>query len=261
MAILPMLSNPYELSNSESIVGPGNPIKIKGTGLTLYGGGNEKTPTGMSNAASAGGVTPEIVLTAAKEHNLPITSNKEFQEALIKKLASTELGQQQLAQMEKDYGPTKSGSYVDNILGARTQYLLNSLDKVRKIEQIKENEPYPITTTDKGSKYPEKMLVFDNNDKKAAKEYWNYILSTSNTPGAIKYVDSLRKNLAPKGGRYLTTMQEMDPIINYQANQREEYKKKYGEYPPPGNMSQLIVPLPKEKQYEALSKYLGFQQK
>jgi hypothetical protein len=260
MAILPMLSNPYGLSNSESIGGPGEPIKIKGTGLTLYSGGKEKTPTGMSNAAYAGGVTPEIISMSVKEHNLPITSNKEFQEAAIKQLASTPLGQQYLSQMEEKYGPTKSGSFVDNILGARTKFLLEGLDKVKHFKNIQENAPYPITTSNAGASYPEKMLVFDKNDKKATNEYFNYIGSLSNKPELRLHLDSLRKNIAPAGARYLTTKEEMNPILNYQANAREEYKKKFGEYPPEGpSAKKLIVPLPEDKQKDVLKKYLGFQ--
>ena len=42
--------------------------------------------------------------------------------------------------------------------------------------------------------------------------------------------------------------------------QREKYKQKFGHYPPPGKMGQLIVPLANDKQDEVLRKYLGFQQ-
>lgn len=260
MELLSSMSNPnFGLSNNSfnGTQGPGGPVTIKGTGLTLYGGGVEKTPTGMSNAAAAGGVTPEIVLTAIKEHNLPTTSNKEFQEALIKQLASTELGQQQLAEMEKTYGPTKSGSYVDNILGARTKYLLNSLDKVRKIKEIEGNRP-AIITTSVGDKI-EKILDFGT-DHKANEAYWNYFTSQSGKPAMRSYVDSLSKNLAPKGAKYLTTMQEMSPVLDYEKKAREEFYKKFGHYPPTEKAGKLIVPLSKEKQDEALSKYLGFKQ-
>ena len=263
MALLSLMSNSYGLSNigSNGTQGPGE-IKIPGTGLTLYGGGKETTPTGMKNAAIESGVTPEFVLESIKKYKLPITSNKDFQEALVKKLATTELGQQKLAEVEKKYGKTKAGTIVDNFLGARTRYLLNGLDEVNKLKEIEENRPAYISTGFKGEP-TEKMLYFGNNKQasEASRGYFDYYTTLpKGDPRMISHLDSARKNIAPKGAKYLTTMAQMEPIFNYQNIENEKYKKIHGSYPPPSpRAKQLIVDLPEGKQYEALKNYLGFQ--
>jgi hypothetical protein len=260
MALLSSMSIPgYGMSNSGSngTIGPGGEIKIPGTGLTLYQGGKEATPTGMSNAAKAGGVTPERILTSIKAYQLPTTSNIDFQAAIIKKLASTPYGQQKLAEMEKTYGKTKSGNFVDNFLGARTQFLLDGLDEFNELKQIEENKPSYQKFSDKSGKI-EKILSFDQ-DQKAGQEYFNYMISQSGKPGMTRYLDSVRKNIAPKGGKYLTTMEQMNPVLNYEEMVREKFFKKHGKYPPAGNVGKLIVPLPEDQQYNALRNYLGFQ--
>ena len=262
MALLSSMSVPaYGMSNvsSNGTQGPGGEIKIPGTGLTLYKGGIEKTPTGMSNAASEAGLTPESILMAVKKLGLPSTSNKDFQEAAIKKLASTELGQKHLAEMEKIYGPTKTGSYVDNILGARTRFLLDGLGKVVDFQEIEENVPQFLPQFSNGSKVPDKILSFGKN-KKAADSYFNYMMSLKNQSPELKaYSDSSRKNIAPEGGKYLTTMEQMNPILKYETDQAELYKKQYGVYPPKLSGRKATVILPEEQQYNVLKKYLGNQ--
>jgi len=262
MALLSSMSIPtYGMSNisSNGTQGLGGEIKIPGTGLTLYGGGKEKTPTGMSNAAIVGNVTPQRILTAIKEYQLPTTSNMDFQEALIKKLATTEYGQQKLAEMEKAYGKTKSGNFVDNILGARTQFLLDGLDEFNKIKKIDEDRPAYISTGFKGQP-TEKILDFGKNQK-ASRGYWDYYTNLpSGDPRMISHLDSARKNIAPAGAKYLTTMAEMAPIYNYEKAARDDYYKQFGKYPPTGPAAKkILVQLPEGKQYEALKKYLGFQ--
>jgi hypothetical protein len=159
--------------------------------------------------------------------------------------------------MEKTYGKTKSGNFVDNFLGARTQFLLDGLDEFNELKQIEENKPSYQKFSDKSGKI-EKILSFDQ-DQKAGQEYWNYMISQSGKPGMTRYLDSVRKNIAPKGGKYLTTMEQMNPVLNYEEMVREKFFKKHGKYPPAGNVGKLIVPLPEDQQYNALRNYLGFQ--
>jgi hypothetical protein len=261
MALLSAMSIPaYGMSNisSNGTQGPGGEIKIPGTGLTLYKGGIETTPTGMRNAAIESGVTPEVVLDSIKRFQLPTTSNKEFQEEIVKRLATTQLGQEKLAEVEKIYGKTKAGTIVDNFLGARTRSLLDGLNEIDEIKGIEKNRPSYQKFSDRSGKL-EKILDFGT-DQKTGQEYFNYMIGQSGKPGMALLLDSVRKNIAPKGGRYLTTMEKMNPIVNYEQTVRENFYKKYGKYPPAGNVGQLIVPLPKDKQYNALRNYLGFQQ-
>jgi hypothetical protein len=100
--------------------------KEKKTGLTVYAGGVEKTPTGLSNAFSANeaGLTPEMLMQYAQDFNLPTTSNRAFQEAQLALLQSTPQGQAQLQRMVEKYGMPKAGTYADDILGVRTQALI-----------------------------------------------------------------------------------------------------------------------------------------
>jgi hypothetical protein len=103
-------------SNEDPVKG----IKIPGTGLVLYPGGIEKTPTGLGNAFSESGLTADDILAYAKKYNLPTTSNKDFQQAQYDLLNSTERGRNIIKSMEVKYGKPKAGTYIDNILGART---------------------------------------------------------------------------------------------------------------------------------------------
>jgi len=54
--------------------GPG-PKKIPGTGLTLYQGGIEKTPTGRSNSFAESGLTPEEIIISAKKVGIEKSEN------------------------------------------------------------------------------------------------------------------------------------------------------------------------------------------
>jgi hypothetical protein len=260
MALLSAMSIPaYGMSNvgSNGTKGPGGEIKIPGTGLTLYQGGKETTPTGMRNAAIESGVTPEVVLDSIQRFKLPTTSNKEFQEEIVKRLATTQLGQEKLAEVEKIYGKTKAGTIVDNFLGARTKSLLDGLNEISQLREIEENRPQFLPEYRDGSKVPNKMLSFGTN-KKAADSYFNYMMSLKNQSPELKaYSDSARKNIAPAGAKYLTTMSEMDSILKYEAEQAELFKKRFGKYPPKLSGRKVTVMLPEEQQSNILKKYLG----
>lgn len=111
-----------------------SPKRVGNTGLTLYEGGVEKTPTGMSNAFSESELTPEMLLEYATKYNLPTTSNKDFQEAQIALLQKTPQGQQKLQEMYEMYGVPKAGTYADNLLGARTMSLMQGLKDVNQMK-------------------------------------------------------------------------------------------------------------------------------
>jgi len=122
-----MMSNPSELYGGGGGGKKGKKGKqVKKTGLTVYAGGIEKTPTGLSNAFSANeaGLTPEMLAQYAQDFNLPTTSNRAFQEAQLALLQSTPQGQAQLQRMVEKYGMPKAGTYADDILGVRTQALI-----------------------------------------------------------------------------------------------------------------------------------------
>ena len=93
--------------------------KVPGTGLSLYES-REKTPTGLSNSFSAGGLTPEDLVAYARKYNLPTTSNREFQQAQYDMMMKTPEGRDAIKAMEVKYGKPRSGNYADNMLGART---------------------------------------------------------------------------------------------------------------------------------------------
>ena len=101
--------------------------EVKKVGLTVYAGGKEKTPTGLSNAfiQNEAGLTPEMLAQYAADYNLPTTSNRAFQEAQLAILQSTPQGQAQLKKMYERDGMPKAGTYADDILGVRTQALIN----------------------------------------------------------------------------------------------------------------------------------------
>lgn len=114
--------------------------KIKGTGLVLYSGGKEKTPTGRSNAFSESGLTEKDILDFASKYDLPITSNKDFQQAQYDLLNSTARGRMVIRDMEKKYGKTKAGNFADNMLGARTFDMIKALSG-KPEEPIKTERP------------------------------------------------------------------------------------------------------------------------
>jgi hypothetical protein len=128
MAKIGMMSSPSELYGGGGGGKKGGKQKQgKKPGLTVYAGGKEKTPTGLSNAFSANeaGLTPEILAQYAADYNLPTTSNRDFQAAQLALLQSTPQGQAQLQRMYEKYGMPKAGRYDDDILGVRTQALIN----------------------------------------------------------------------------------------------------------------------------------------
>lgn len=120
------------------------PKKVQGTmnsGLKFYGGGKEKTSTGMSNAFKDAGIDEEQVYSFAKEYNLPVGSNKEFQEATVALLEKTPEGKAKLAEINNKYGDTKAGTLADNMLGARTVDMMRGIiqNKVGQKERERMN--------------------------------------------------------------------------------------------------------------------------
>jgi hypothetical protein len=126
MAKFGMMSSPSELYGGGGGGGKKGKKEEKKVGLTVYAGGKEKTPTGLSNAFSENeaGLTPEMLAQYAADYNLPTTSNRAFQEAQLALLQSTPQGQAQLQKMYERYGMPKAGTYADDILGVRTQALV-----------------------------------------------------------------------------------------------------------------------------------------
>jgi hypothetical protein len=220
---------------------PGDPKKpkskkIAGTGLSIYEGGFEKTPTGKSNAFLDSGLTPEEVVVYAKNYGLPVSSNKEFQQAAIDRLSSTPLGQQYLAEMQKVYGATRAGTFVDDILGARTKYLLQGLDNINKNKEVDqknylENRPYlqsaTATNPEKGFNASVDWAWDFGKDKKAYEEYLKY-----NPNPTFQMIDSARQGLSPKGTKLLNKMQAMQKL-NEDTEANRAYFNKYGEFPYP----------------------------
>jgi len=229
MALSIMQNLPVESIEND---GPG-PKKIPGTGLTLYQGGTEKTPTGKSNAFVESGLTPEEIVISARTHDLPLTSNKEFQEAAIKRLASTPLGQKHLADMEKEFGKTKAGTFADDLLGARTKYLLLGLDKVKDYNNYMENRPLlesSITKIDPNKGFVNSAnYAFDfGKDKKAYEDYMmNKVPSYASM---MAQQDSASKGLSPKGAKLLNAMQVKQRLMD-DTEAQKNYFNKYGEFP------------------------------
>jgi hypothetical protein len=111
--------------------------KVKGTGLSVYGGGLEKTPTGRSNAFTESGLTEETLLDYASRYNFPTTSNKDFQKAQIAYLESTPEGKKVIKGMMDKYGMPKAGTLADGILGARTFEIMKAVENITPKEQPK----------------------------------------------------------------------------------------------------------------------------
>jgi hypothetical protein len=116
---------------------PSKSTRVGNTGLTLYEGGVEKTPTGMSNAFSETGLTSDMLMQYASQYGLPTTSNRDFQEAQIALLQSTPQGQQKLQEMYETYGIPKAGTFADNLLGARTMSLMQG---VKDVSQMRDEQ-------------------------------------------------------------------------------------------------------------------------
>jgi hypothetical protein len=112
--------------------------KVKGTGLSVYEGGNEKTPTGRSNAFTESGLTEETLLDYANRYKFPTTSNKDFQEAQIAYLESTPEGKKVIKDMMDKYGMPKAGTLADGMLGARTFEIMKAVENITPKEQPKE---------------------------------------------------------------------------------------------------------------------------
>jgi hypothetical protein len=105
----------------------------KDSNITVYKGGKEKTPTGESNAFEKAGISKDSVENFAKKFNLPMTSNKDLQDAMVKKLSQTEAGRKKIEDINKKYGETKAGTLVDNLLGARTVDMMSSISNEQKV--------------------------------------------------------------------------------------------------------------------------------
>lgn len=214
--------------------------KIAGTGLSIYEGGVEKTPTGKSNAFASSGLTPEEVVVYAKNYGLPVTSNKEFQQAAIDRLSSTPVGQQYLAEMQKVYGTTKAGTFVDDILGVRTKYLLQGLDNIGKNRDVDQknylaNRPYIYSATigpteDKGFNQSADWGWDFGKDKES---YEDYMKARGDNFSALReQIDSAREGLSPKGAKLINKLQAMQKFYEDTEANREFFNK-YGEFPEP----------------------------
>jgi hypothetical protein len=107
--------------------------KVKGTGLSVYEGGNEKTPTGRSNAFTESGLTEETLIDYANRYKFPTTSNKDFQEAQIAYLESTPEGKKVIKDMMDKYGMPKAGTLADGMLGARTFEIMKANKNAEKL--------------------------------------------------------------------------------------------------------------------------------
>jgi hypothetical protein len=112
-----------------------SPIK---PGLKFYGGGKEKTATGMSNAFKDAGIDEEQVYKFAQEFGLPTGSNKEFQEATVALLEKTPAGKAKLAEIDSKYGETKAGTLADNMLGARTVDMMRGIIQNKSAQEERE---------------------------------------------------------------------------------------------------------------------------
>jgi hypothetical protein len=131
-------------------------VKVPGTGLVLYPGGTEKTPTGESNAFVNSGLTAEDLLSYAKKYNLPTTSNRDFQKAQYELLNSTPTGRRSLEIMQKKFGKSKAGTYVDDILGARTMAMMKNTPTIGGEEHIRiVPKEIPITPLETPKKIPD----------------------------------------------------------------------------------------------------------
>jgi hypothetical protein len=189
-------------------------IKVPGTGLVLYSGGVEKTPTGMSNAFSASGLTPEDLLAYAKKYNLPTTSNREFQQAQYDLLNSTPEGRSALKEMQIKYGLPKAGKYVDDILGARTISMMMATPKQ--------------TTSSKSQMMPTEEIVTLARKPLEIKEKVSMI--------APKDIDSWQDPRLSPGQRKDLYEKTVNSLILDEKNKKRiederEYFMRYGKYP------------------------------
>lgn len=226
-------------------------IKIPGTGLSIYTGGNEKTPTGKSNSFSESGLTPQQVVDFAKRYKLPTTSNRAFQQAAMNLLLSSDIGKKHIAEMENVFGRTKSGNFVDDMLGARTKYLLQGLDYNNYMENVPNIYSHAIERDkDKGFVNSTDWAFDFGKDQKAFQDYENY-MDTWNKSKAAE--DSARMGLAPAKAVALNAMQARKKLTENTEAQKN-YFKKYGVFP----QKQYTSPEGTTDKEKLLSDFLNF---
>ena len=152
--------------------------KPKKPGLKFYAGGKEKTPTGMSNAFKDAGINEEQVYSFAKEYNLPVSSNKEFQEATIALLEKTPEGKAKLDEINSKYGVTKAGTLADNMLGARTVDIMRSIiqNKKKPEEPPLENPPLvePVEPEKEVNKKTEYSFTWRDDNKEGGQDTYYF---------------------------------------------------------------------------------------
>jgi len=165
--------------------------KVPGTGLTLYES-KEKTPTGLSNSFSSGGLTPDDLIEYARKYNLPTTSNREFQQAQYDMLMKTPEGRDAIKAMEDKYGKPRAGTYADNMLGART------LDMMMFRPKLPMGEPILL---EKENLTPRQPLINISNDEVRLKP--NPVVTPITTPLEQKLVNENEKH-----GRYVVKSPE-----------------------------------------------------
>jgi hypothetical protein len=146
--------------------------KVEGTGLVLYGGGKEKTPTGRNNAFTESGLSKDDLLAYAAKYDLPTTSNKEFQQAQYDLLNSTARGRGIIKAMEEKYGKPAAGTYADGMLGART------IDMMRA-SAGKPEEPVLLERTPPGLKMPPPKITDIPRQKSKWDGYGPWVITSS----------------------------------------------------------------------------------
>lgn len=99
------------------------------------------TPTGRSNLAT---LTPEQIRALAGQYGFRTDSNANLQQDLFNYAQKNQ--PQAYQNMVSQYGPTAAGTFVDNMLGARTSELLQSLPAPQSQQQA-QPQPYRVTST------------------------------------------------------------------------------------------------------------------
>jgi hypothetical protein len=149
--------------------------KVKNTGLSVYGGGIEKTPTGMSNAFVESGLSEDDLIEYANKYNFPTTSNKEFQQAQLNYLQSTPEGQNIIKNMMQKYGMPKAGTLADGILGARTFEIMNAVENITPKEQPKPKEkPNPEVPPKQEDKKTEYSFTWRDDNKEGGQDTYYF---------------------------------------------------------------------------------------
>jgi hypothetical protein len=149
--------------------------KVKNTGLSVYGGGIEKTPTGMSNAFVESGLSEDDLIEYANKYNFPTTSNKEFQQAQLNYLQSIPEGQNIIKNMMQKYGMPKAGTLADGILGARTFEIMNAVENITPKEQPKPKEkPNPEVPPKQEDKKTEYSFTWRDDNKEGGQDTYYF---------------------------------------------------------------------------------------